>query len=167
MQHFLQRMEHLCAHPQTFAERRSAHGTDHKLLESDRGITVRASVDDVHHRHRHDISVRATDVAIEGQLQIVGGGLGYGQRYAEDGVSTELRLSRCTVESEHLMIDGTLFECRHADQGRSDHIVDILHGLEHAFATIALLVSITQFKGFMLTSRGARRHAGTSNKSRF
>ena len=65
------------------------------------------------------------------------------------------------------MIDGTLFECRHTDQGGSDHIVDILHGLEHAFATIALLVSIAQFEGFMLTSRGARRHTGTSNKSRF
>ena len=51
---------------------------------------MRAAVEDVHHRHRQHVRVRAADVAEQRQVGGVGGGVGDGERDAEDRVGAEL-----------------------------------------------------------------------------
>ncbi len=64
-----------------------------------------AAIDDVHHRHRQKMGVRAADIAIERQAGGFGGSLGDGQRNAEDGVGAEARLVRRAVELDHRLVD--------------------------------------------------------------
>ncbi|MPM59121.1 hypothetical protein SDC9_105959 [bioreactor metagenome] len=60
-------MEHFGTHAKPFAERVRSNRTNHKFLESDRGVGVRAAVDDVHHRNGQHVSICSANVAIQGQ----------------------------------------------------------------------------------------------------
>ncbi len=46
---------------------------------------------------------------------------------------------------------------------RHDHFVHILHGLEHAFAAIALLVAVTQLHCLVDAGAGPAGHGGPAN----
>ena len=61
MQHFLQRVEDLRAVAQRLRRSRRADRQDHEFLDVDAVVRVRAAVDDVHHRHRHDLAARAAE----------------------------------------------------------------------------------------------------------
>ena len=150
-----QSVEHLGTHAQTFTEARSAHRTYHELLESDGGIAVRATIDDVHHRDGQREGVCAANVTVERDVKIVGSSLGDSQRDAEDGVGAELRLGLGAVQGEHLVVDGALVESRHADNLRGDDLVDVFDSFQGTLATVTLLVAVTQLEGFVLASRGA------------
>ena len=162
MEHLLEVVEHLGAHAQTLLERRSAHGTDHELLECDRGVGVRTAVDDVHHRNGQRLGVGTTDIAVERHAEVVGSGAGYGQRNAEDGVGAELRLGLRAVEGDHGLVDADLIGNVHADDGRGDHLIDVLHGVQHALAQVAALVAVAELEGLVLTRRCAARNGCTT-----
>ena len=49
-------------------------------------VGMLAAIDDVHHRHRQGAGIDAADIAVERQTEIRRGGLGDGERDAEDGV---------------------------------------------------------------------------------
>ena len=166
-QYFLQGMEYFSAHAQAFTVSGGTDGTNHEFLESNRGIAVGASVDDVHHRHRHHVGVGSADVAIQRDVQISGGGLGYGQRHAEDGIGSQAGLGGGAVQFEHLVVDGTLLQGRHADEGGGNDLVYVLYGFQCAFAQIAALVAIAQFEGFILSGRSTGRHGGSSHDTTF
>ena len=69
---------------------------------------MRAAVEDVHHRHRQQVRVGAADVAEERQAGRLGGGLGDGERDAEDRVGAELGLVGRAVEVDHRLVDEAL-----------------------------------------------------------
>ena len=135
-----------------------ALGQDHELLEINRGIRVRAAVDDVGHRDRQHFGVRAAQVLEEGHAQGLGRRFGGGQRDGEDGVGAELGLGFGAVELEHDAVNGQLVERIHAAEGREDFLGDILDRFGDAFAEVTFLVAVAQFEGFVLAGAGARRH---------
>ncbi len=166
MQHFLQIVEHLGTHAQGLLERRSTHGTDHELLECDGGIGVRTAVDDVHHRHGQRLGIRAADVTVEGHAEVVGRSACHGQRNAQNGVGTEVRLGFGAVELDHRRVDAHLIGHVHADDCGSDHLVHVLHGLLHALAQVTALVAVAEFERLVLTGRCAARHGGAAECAR-
>ena len=87
----LERVVDLGAGAQRLAERRRPDRRDHELLDVDVGVGVGAAVEDVHHRHRQQVRVGPAQVAEQAQLAPSRGGLGHGQRDAEDRVGAEAR----------------------------------------------------------------------------
>ena len=68
-------------------------------------VGVHAAVEDVHHRHGQHVGVRAADVAVQRQLELVGRGLGDGEADAEDRVGAEPGLVVGAVEVDELGVD--------------------------------------------------------------
>ncbi|SHT23217.1 Uncharacterised protein [Mycobacteroides abscessus subsp. abscessus] len=89
LEHRLQRVVDLGAPPQGLLEARGTDRRHHELLHIHPGISMRATVEDVHHRHRQDVCVRPAQVAEQGQPGRIGSGLGHGQRDTQDGVGTQ------------------------------------------------------------------------------
>jgi hypothetical protein len=110
VQHALEHVVGLGAPAQRLGEAGRAHRHDHELLEVDVVVGVGAAVEHVHHRHRQHVGVGAADVAVQRQAQLVGGGLGHGERHAEDGVGAEAGLVVGAVEVDQQLVDAALVE---------------------------------------------------------
>ncbi len=130
--------------------------TNHELLEADGCVGVCATIDDVHHGHGEHVGVATAYIFVEGKVEVVGGSLGNGERYAEDGVCTEVALGVGAVEGQHGLVDGYLVEGAHAYEGGCDGAVDIGYGFEYAFAHVAVLVAVAKLEGFVFTGRCTR-----------
>ena len=159
-------MEHLSTHADGLSFVGGADRADHELLESDRGVGVGATVDDVHHRNREDIGVGTADVAIQRKAHILGGSFGNGQGNTQDGVGTQVALGRGTVQFDHGLINGALLQGRHADDCRSNLVVDVGNSLEDTLATVALGIAVTEFEGLVLTRRSTRRNSCYTDNTR-
>ncbi len=90
MEHLLEVVEHFSAHADTFLEAACADRTDHEFLEADGSVRMSATVDDVHHRNGEHVAVAATDILVEGKIEIVCCCLCNGERNTEDCVCTEV-----------------------------------------------------------------------------
>ncbi len=90
MENFLEAMEHFSAHADTFLEAACADGADHEFLEADGSVRVSATVDDVHHGNGEHVAVAATDIFVEGKVEIIGSSLSNCERHAEDSVCAEI-----------------------------------------------------------------------------
>ena len=110
VEHRLEHVVGLGAPAQRLRPARCADGHHHELLEVDRVVGVDAAVDDVHHRHGQHVGVGAADVAVQRQLQLVGGRPGDGEAGAEDGVGAEAGLVVGAVEVEQGLVDEPLVE---------------------------------------------------------
>ena len=75
------------------------------------------------------MGVGAADVAVERQLDLVGGGRGDGQRHAEDGVGAEAALVVGAVEVEQDAVDLALVEGVEPDDVLGDLVVDVADGV--------------------------------------
>ena len=144
-----------------------ADGHDHEFLEVDGIVGMGAAIDDVHHRRRQNARLRAADIAIERQGGRVGGGLGDGERHAENGVGAEPRLVERAVEFDHRLVDRHLLLGLEAQQRAGDLAVDALDRAENALALVALGVAIALFHGFAGSRRGARGHGGAAKGAVF
>ena len=69
---------------------------------------MRAAVDDVHHRDRQSECVRATDIAVERNPEIICCSLRHCEGDAENGICPQTRLVLRTVKGYHLAVDGPL-----------------------------------------------------------
>ena len=132
-QHFLQCVEHFGTHTQTFMERRGTYGAYHEFLERNGSVTVRT--------------------AVEWDVKVSGGSLGYSKRYAEDGIGTQIGFRFGSVQCKHGMVDTHLVEGGHTDELGSNDIIDIVHGFQDTFASVTFFVTVTQFQCFVF-SRG-------------
>ena len=126
-----------------------------------------AAVDDVHHGHGQGIGVAATDVFVEGKVEVVGSSLGNGERHAEDGVGAEVALGVGAVEVEHGLVDGNLIKRAHAYEGCGDGTVDVGYGFEDTLAHVAGLVAVAEFEGFVNASRCAGGNRCATECARF
>jgi hypothetical protein len=149
---------------QAFAERRQAERHDHEFLEINRGVRVRAAVDDVGHRHGQHFGVRPAEIAEQRLVQSGGGGLGVRQRHGENGVGAELGLRFRAVELEHGGVHGQLIVRIESDEFGRDDIGDVFDGLLHALAAETFLVAVTKFDGFVFAGAGAAGHRRIDSK---
>ena len=144
-------------------EGRGAHRHDHEFLDVDVVVGVGAAVEHVHHGHRQGAGADAAEVLVERQAHRLGGGLGHGQRDAQDGVGAQLALvgrcrpARCMIRS---MRTWSVASMPTSSSSRSLHVVD---GLEHALAAVAVLVAVAQFDRLVLAGRGAAGHGGPAD----
>ena len=159
MQDLLEHVVGLGAPAQRLGERGGADRHDHELLHVDVVVGVLATVEHVHHRHGQHVGVDAADVAVERHGQLVGGGLGDGERHAEDGVGAEAALVVGAVELDEHAVDVALVEGVEAHEGVVDLVVDVGDGVEHALAAVAGL-AVAQLDRLERTGGGARRDDG-------
>ena len=135
--HSLQVVEDLDAHAQAVAEAGGSHRHDHELLEVDVVVGMGAAVEDVHHGHRQQPGIDASQIAIEGLATGLGGGPGHGQRHRQKGVGAHGRLVGRPVQLQHLAVDFHLPAGIQSQQRTGDALIDVGHRLLHAFAQIA------------------------------
>ena len=156
-------MVDLDAGAQRLAVRGRTDGGDHELLDVDVGVGVRPTVEDVHHRDRQHVRVRAAEVAEERQVGRVGGGLGHGERDAEDRVGAELALVGGAVEVDQRGVDQALLGGLEADELGGDLVDDGVDGLLDALAQVAGGVAVTALDGLERAGRGARGDGGAGD----
>ena len=160
-----QRVEDFGAPADRLAHIVSARRQDHEFLEIDRIVGVRAAVDDVHHRRRQHARADAADIAVERQGGGFRGGLGDGERDAENSVGAETRLVRRAVELDHRLVDPDLVLGVEADERAGDLVIDIVDGGQRALAEISLGVPVAFLDRLMRAGRGAGGHGGASRGS--
>ena len=155
----LQGVVGLGAPAQALAERGRADRHDHELLQVDVVVGVRPTVEDVHHRHGQHVGVDPAEVAVERLLELVGRGLGHGQRHAEDGVRAEAGLVVGAVEIAQDAVDAALLERVEPDEHVVDLVVDVPDRVEHALAAEAL-TTVAQLDRLELPGGRAGRDDG-------
>ena len=163
---FFQRVEDFRSPPPRVAQRRRADRHDHEFLEIDRIVGVGAAIDDVHHRHRQNMRIRAADISIERQARRGRGGLRHGERNTEDRIGTDASLVRRSVELDHGVIDGDLVLGFHAADRFEQFAVDRLHRALDALAQITL-TAVAQFDRFMCAGRRAGRDSSAAHRAVF
>ena len=125
-----------------------------------------AAVEDVHHRDGQNVGVRAAEVLVEGKAGGFRGGLGDGDRHAEDGVGAEFALVGRAVEGDEVGVDAALvLGVVGFDDLRADFLVDGLDGALNTLAEVAGCVAVTAFDGLEGASRRAGGHAGTGARA--
>jgi hypothetical protein len=163
----LQGVEHLGAIAHRLAEARGAHGDDHELLQVQVVVGVRTAVDDVHHRHRQLVAVHAAEIAVQGQAGFFRGGARDGHRDRQHGVCAQAALVFGAIEVDQGLVQKGLFGGVQAQHGFGDFGVDVLDGLEHAFAQVAGFVTVAQLDGLARAGGGTRGHGGAAHDAGF
>ena len=123
-----------------------------------------AAVQDVEHRDREHVRVGTAHGAVEGNLQIVGHGLGAGQRDGQDGVGPEPPLVGCPVQVDQCKVDRPLVERIQPADRTGDLAVDVGHG---ALDTLAPepAASVAQFDRLADARRCTGRGDGTPTRA--
>ena len=129
LEHVLQRVVHLRCRAKRLTKSRRADSTDHELLQIDRRVCMRTSVEDVCHRQRKERCAVAAEVSKQRDAFRVGGGVRHRERHAEDRVRAEPRFVRRAVETLDPFGDLTL------------HVGD---RLRHPLAAVSLGVAVAQ-----------------------
>ena len=125
---------------------------------------MRATIDDVHHRHRQQPRIGAADVAVERQTRRHRRRLGRGERHTEDGIGAELGLVGRTVEFNHHAIEGDLFLGLVAAQRVAQLTVDGIDRLGDTLAHVAI-AAVAQFDRFVRAGRSARGNRRPSDRA--
>ena len=166
-------MENFRAHAQRLAKGFRAHRHDHEFLDVDRGVRVRTTVHDVHHRHRQHLGIRAANVFVKGQAQRVRRRMGSCERHTQNGIRTQLRLVLRAIELEHRRVNAQLVHGVATCQHWRDDVVHVVHRRQHALAIVALTVgplglalgryvAVAQFQRLVLAGARARGHGRTA-----
>ena len=167
LQGLLQAVEDLGAHAQALGEGVSAGGQDHEFLDVDGIVSVRAAIDDVHHRHRQDPGRHPANILVERQVGAAGRGLGRRQADAQDGVGAQARLVGRAVQLDQQVVQPALVLGVEARQGVIDFAIDRLDGLQDALAQIAALVAVPLLNRLVGAGGGARGHGGPAHGAIF
>ena len=125
----------------------------------------RAAVEDVHHGRGQDAGVDAAEVAVERELERGGRGAGAGHGDGEDGVGAELGLVLGAVDGDHGGVDEALVGGVHAGEFGGEDGLDVLDGVEDAFAHVVGLVAVAELDGFVLAGGGAGGDGGAAHGS--
>ena len=157
LQHRLQGVVALGTGAQCFLECRGTDRGDHEFLDVDAAVGMCATIEDVHHRHRQGVCVRATEVAEQRQARRIGGGLRDRERDAEDRVRTKTRLVRRSVEIDHDLVDQALLGSVEAHDLRRDLFLNRGDGEFDALAEVAL-ATVATLGCLEGTGRCTRRH---------
>ncbi len=107
------------------------------------------------------MGVRAADVAVERDLELVGRRLGDGEADAEDRVGAQAALVVGAVEVAERGVDQPLLEGLLAEEHLGDLAVDVADRLLHALAAVALS-AVAQLDRLVFAGRRPARHGGTA-----
>jgi len=124
---------------------------------------VGAAVDDVGHRHRQDVGVRAAEMAVERLAGRRRRRLGAGQRHGEDGVRAEGGLVVGAVEVEHRLVDRRLVGGIGTLERGENLFVDVGDGLTDAFAEVTAFVAVAQLERLVFAGARAAGDGGAAN----
>jgi hypothetical protein len=153
-----ERVEDLGAGAQRLRERGQPNWHHHEFLEIDAAVRVSTAVEDVHHRYGQQVlaigrNPRGEMREVPEQWSFGHGGAGFecGERHAQEGVGAKPTFRRRPIELDERAIDETLIELQPL-QGGGDLAIDVLDGLAHALAEVALLVTVAQLQRFAFAS---------------
>ena len=152
----LQRVEDLGRDPQPLGERLRSARDDHELLEIERVRRVRASVDDVQHRHRQHVRLGAAHPAVERDACVRRRGLGGRKRRTEDRIRAEAGLVLGAVERDESSVDRALVGRVEAEECRPDLVAHVPDRLADALAEILLRIAVAELDRLEAAGRGAR-----------
>ena len=127
-------MVHLGAQAEGLGEGFGTDRGDHEFLHIHAGVSVCATVDDIHHGHGQEVSVRATNVAVERQVGGLGSCLSHSHGHTQDGVGAQLGLVFRAIKLNQGLVDNPLVVGFKADNFIGNVFVDVLHGLQNALA---------------------------------
>ena len=150
-----QRVIDLRAHLQRRAEILRTDGHDHEFLHVQPVACVYAAVQDVHHRHGHQVRLRAAQKAEKRHILCAGRRLCACHRHGQRRVCAEHGLVFCAVQRNKRMVDGEQIARVHAAQRFADCAGNVLAGLLHAFAAVNLHVAVAQFQCLIFARRSA------------
>ena len=138
---------------------------DHEFLEVDVGVGVGAAVEDVHHGGWEQARVDAAEIAVEGELEGIGGGAGACHGDGEDGVGAEFGFIFAAVDGDHGGVDEALVAGVHAGEFWAKDGLYVFDCLKNSFAEVVVLVSIAELDGFVLAGGGSAGNGGASSGS--
>ena len=166
LQHGLERVVDLGSPAQRLGECGRPDRRDHEFLDVDVGVGVRPAVEDVEHRHRQQIGVRAAQVAEQRKVGGVGCRLGHRERDAEQGVGAEAAFVRSRVEVDQQRVDETLLAGLDVapDELRADRVEHGGDGLADALAAVAFF-AVAQFDRLERAGRRAAWHRGPAQRA--
>lgn len=124
---------------------------------------MRSAVEDVHHRHGHDVGVGAAEVAVEREVGRDRRRPRDRERGAEHRVRAEAGLVLRAVEFDERLVDEALVVALEADDGFVDLVDDGVDGVRHTLAEVALGISVAQLDGLELTRRGTGGDSGATD----
>ena len=158
MQHGLQGVVHLNTCTQSVRVVVEADGSNHELLNVNVGVCVRTTVEDVHHRNGQNVSVRAAEVLVQGQVSRLSSSLSHSQGNTQDSVGAQLALVVGAVQSNHGCVNSALVGSLDTDDLFSDFFDDRLYSTQNALAQVDGLVAVATLNGLPLTGGCARGH---------
>ena len=122
-----------------------------------------ATVEDVHHRHRHaecSSAIELGDVLVQRDLAGRRRGLGHGQGYRENGVGAKVRLVVSAIGFDHGRVQLALLRRVAPQQQFPDGAIDVPDRLQYTLAEVALAVAIAQLQRLPGAGRGTGGRAG-------
>jgi len=167
MQDLLQFVKNFRAITQRFGKIRCAFRHDHELLEIDRGIGMRAAVQNIHHRHWQNARTGSAQITKERKVCRRRSRVRGCKRHTEQRVCAQIFFVGRTIQLDQLGIDFFLRAGVKSPEGIGNSPVHIPDRFEDAFAAITLLIAIPQFPCFMLTRAGTTRHGCSSERATF
>jgi hypothetical protein len=126
---------------------------------------MRATVEDIHHRHWENLGVWSTEVFIKWLTDLRGSGFGAREGNGQDRIGADFFLRRGAIHSDHRFIHRDLVSGIDADEGWSEEFGDVENGFVHTLAEIFGFVAITKLDGFMLTGARSAWDSSATNGS--
>ena len=160
-------MEDFGTHAHGFREALRADWHDHEFLDVDRIVSMRAAIDDVHHRRRQNAGIGSTHISVEGHSRALGSSFCKCHGDAQNRIRAEAGLVFRSIQIDHQHVDHALFGCVQTSQFVEDFTIHGVNGLQHALAEITRLVPITLFMGLIRTRRSARRDCRAAERAIF
>ena len=148
-------VEHLGAPAQTLGEALCADRHYHEFLNVHGVRSVRAAVENVHHRNRKSVRVNAAEETV--QRNVEGGRCGScaGDGDRQNSISAELALVLCAVCFDHCLVNGVDIGSVHADDSFADNGVYVVHSPGNALAAESGLVAVAKFQRLKLACGSA------------
>ena len=150
---FLQGVENFRTHADSFTNRRRADRHNHKFLEVNRVVSVLTAVNNVHHRHRQNVSHCTAEITIKREFAFFSLSLSHSHRNGENGISTEVTFVFSAVEFNHGFINIDLVIGIQTGQSVINFIINIFHGFQNALTAETSFVAVAQFDCLMHTGR--------------
>ena len=139
-------MEHLGAPAQTLGEALCANGHDHEFLHVNGVCSVRAAVENIHHRNGKSVRIHAAQESVQRNIQgsCRSSRAGYGN--SEYCVCAQLALVLCAVCVDHSLVDRVNIGSVHAHDSVTDNGIHIIDSLGHALAAETGLVAVAKLQ---------------------
>ena len=128
---------------------------------------MRATVDDIHHRHRQILAGHAAEIAVQRNASFFGCRTGHGHAHGQQRVSAQTAFVFGAIQIDQRAIEKGLLRRIQPQHGLRDFGVDVLHRLEHTFAQITFFVAVAQLNGFATAGGSAAGHGGASHHAAF